>query len=110
MVSFQLCTDPYGILEKMPSLNILDYDKEKLRQVAESGGVLYWNYGGLWRKIPNAVIVNTLSIIDDWDKFRDRHANADIPKDISLIKWDQTTPTQDLKSASQAPVLRPHQL
>lgn len=108
MSSLQVSTEPRNAVE-IPRLNLLDYDIEELRQVAESGGVLYWNHGGLWGKIPNAVLSNTLSTLTDWRRFKDRRPKTTIPSSVSTIHWGQTVRPQQLATALSAPPLRHRQ-
>lgn len=95
----------YQLLAETERLNILDYDVEKLRQTAESGGVLYWNHDGLVGKVPNAVLRDTLSIYDDYTRLRERHPDAEPPKELGIIRWEQTVTPRTSSGHAEAPLL-----
>jgi len=117
----QIYTEPQYITKKarnnkpsfrttrVPYLNLEHYDRDQLRELAESGGILYWCHGGMWRKVPNSVLRNTLSLMLDLEQLRNTRPNATMPRGSTDITWDQTVTPQDLKSASEAPHLRLHQ-
>lgn len=90
-------------------LNIRDYDIEELRRVAESGGVLYVNYEGMWGKIPNAVLRDVFEAWDAWAVLMERHPDADPPRGLGVLVWEQTTRPQDWKAVERARSLRPRQ-
>ena len=87
-------------------LNILDWDEEKLRSVAERGGVLYWNLSGMWGKVPNAVLVDAFSRLDEYRRLCSRRAWL-VEADEWTIHWEQTVTPQDHRAASTAPLLPP---
>jgi hypothetical protein len=95
----------YQTSAEIERLNILDYDVEKLRQAAESGGVLYWNHGGLVGKVPNAVLRDTLSVYDDYVRLRERHPDAVPPQDAGVIRWEQTVTPRTSSGHEEAPLL-----
>lgn len=96
---------------KVPCLNIDDYDIEKLREVAVTGGVIYWDHLGHVLKVPNTVIRAALDESETYREWKKRDRPIQQPADIGLIWRDQALPTQSSESVwSNLPRLRrlPH--
>lgn len=105
MISYQVSTE---ISEpEWGKLDLRHYDREKLKLVAYSCGVLYWNCGGNRVKIPNAVLTNALSVIKDWEALQARHPEVLIPESIYFIQIEQTI-MSGLSESSSLPHLPLH--
>lgn len=75
-------------------LNVNHLPIEKLRSVAETGGVIYWEREGMVGKVPNGVIRDAIQAWDDWRRLRDRGRVVTIPPQVGEIRWGQAVTPQ----------------
>lgn len=87
-------------------LDITRYPIEKLRGLAETRGVLYWNLRGAWGKVPNAVLVNAIAANDQVQALMGRRSWIE-ERPGHLIYWEQTVPVRDYQAALRAQPLHP---
>lgn len=95
------------VLADQQRLNVFEWDIKELREVSDLGGVLYWNSFGMEGKVPNAVLRDVFETIDDWDRLKERHPEADPPPGLGDIVWDQTLSPRDWRAVERAQTLSP---
>jgi len=101
MRSFAVLTNPI----EDPRLDLTACDRDAIRMLVADRGIIYCQSRGLWAKVPNAVLADALSGIEDWGAFKQRHTEAVMPADIGVITWGQTVTPRDLSAIERAPLL-----
>jgi len=96
--------------DEMDCLNIRDLDRAAVAQIAESGGVIYWCYRGLWGKIRNATLRDVVRTLGDWDRLLTQKGAVVTAPAAPYIAFDQTSiiPHPPESAVESAPLLQHH--
>lgn len=76
-----------------PVLYLTEDNLNKMRDRVEAGEPLYWEFQGMWGKVPNPVLRNCLERYDRhlaWAEAEDRD-----PIGYVAIRWDQVVTPQE---------------
>lgn len=86
--------------------NLWEGDEDRLREVMDAGGVLYWWNDGAVGKVPNSILRDAFEALADERRLLERRPYAHRTADAGVIYWEQTTTPRELSIAAGDPPLR----
>ena len=90
-----------------PVLDVRQYDRDVLWDLAQRGCPLYWEVEGMIGKVPASVLGDTLQIVQEYETLQQFHPEAEAPRQVGRVYWDQCRSTRT--RAADCDLLHPHQ-